>query len=165
MNFIIIDLITFIAGMLLANMIFFIELKGYTNIQTINYLQNSNNIYLSYLFVFILKLIFSFIAIFDRIAENQDFFQKLVAALSCLILSPITFSFFFIFSIGIQFAVCLSLSTNHFQKNTKTRNIVFATMSVFSILFVNFINTRLSKLTLTNQTMNTIFMSALPFQK
>ena len=104
-------------------------------------------------------------ASFDRIAENEDFLQKLFAALSCLILSPITFSFFFIFSIGIQFIVYLSLSTNQFQQSTKTKNIIFVIMSVFSIWSINFINTSLSKLTLRNQTMNTIFMNALPLQK
>ena len=159
-----IDLTIFAIGILFANIIFFIELNGYTNIQKINYLKNSNNIYMSYLLISTLKIISTFVAVFYRITENQTAFQKLFSVLSCLILSPTIFSFFFIFSIGIQFVVFLSLSTNRFQQNTNIKNIVFVLMSLFSIWFIYFLNTSLSTLTFSNETINTIFMSALPLQ-
>ena len=111
-----------------------------------------------------LKLISTSVAVFYRIIEGNTLLQKAVSMLSCLFLSPITFSFFFVFFLAIQFTVYLLLSTDRLKQSTSMKNIVFVIMSILSMNSINWLNTYLSKITLKNETINTIFVNTLPLQ-
>ena len=166
MSFIIqnIDLIIFSIGMFLVNYtIFFIKIDNEIILRIADYLKNFNIIDMSYLvilglilgLILVLKLISIYMLLFS--STNKMGFQS-----SCF-LSLITFSLFFIFSIGIQFVVYLLLSRNWIkQLNPNIKNIVFAIMSVFSVLFINIANINLSKLH--PRKMGIIFIDALPLQ-
>ena len=151
-----IDLAIFGIGILITNAIFFKKTANYTVSQTVNYLKNFNAIYVSYLVILGIKVISTFVSCF--LAGN-----KINSGLSCLLLSPITFSLFFIFVLTIEFLVYLLLSSDLIKLSTNIQNIIFVVISLVSIFLIYFLNIYLSKLD--QKTMSTIFMNALPLQK
>jgi hypothetical protein len=151
-----IDIMIFGIGILITNAIFFKKTENYTVSQTVDYLKNFNAICVSYLVILGVKLISTFTTIF--LVGN-----KISCGLSCLLLSPITFSLFFVFVLIIEFLVYLLLSSNSIKLNTNMQNIIFVIISLVGTFSLYFLNTHLSKLD--EKTMSIIFKNALPLQK